>query len=301
MKTAVMHSRGVPPEAPKGYRRQSTDCMARRSRNQRWWGEPPSSLLLRRVELSDSGGSTEARPTVHKSSRAGILQDSNTKRLKAAANREALAELIAASLASTPHLGRREWRNRPRRGRRLAVEDRLFSPPIIWVCFSKQTHMMAAAKLEKRRFPQETGCFDVQGEENQKAFFRKQTQMNGDSDHGMTRFELALCPAAAGYGVETAREPWERGHPARQRLRRQMRSASSWLRRFACAGHAPRLGGRAGCPRSQTDAPQCGLKGKRFPLPIRWEEGEGDGLRRLHGYGQVNPTRSDSIRLKPTV
>ena len=112
----------------------------------------------------------------------------------------------------------------------------------------------------------------------------------------MTRFGVALCRRRHGYGVETAREPWERGHPARQRLRWQMRSASSWLRRFACAGHAPRLGGRAGCPRSQTDAPQRGLIGKRFPLPIRWGEGQGEGLRRRHGYGQVNPTQSDSIR-----
>jgi hypothetical protein len=126
-----------------------------------------------------------------------------TERLKAASSRRTLVKKVAASLAGTPHPGRRKWRNRPQGGRRLPVSGRSSSPKIIWVCFEKQTHMMAPAKLEKRRFPMETACFDVQRRGNQKAFFRKQSQMKqpcrsvarplvtNDSRHGVTRLLFA--------------------------------------------------------------------------------------------------------------
>ncbi len=175
MKTAVMRARGVPPEAPKGNRRRSTDCTGRRSRNQRRWGETPSSLLLGRVELSDSGGSTESRPTIHKSSRASrILQDSNTERPKAASSREALVELIVASLADTPHAGRRIWQNRPRRGRRRPVAGRSFFPAIMWSCFSKRTQMMAPAKLGKTPFSTGNRVFRCSRAGKKKVFLRNE-------------------------------------------------------------------------------------------------------------------------------
>ena len=129
MKTAVMRAEAVPPEAPKGNRKQSADCME----------------------------CAETRPT--------------------ASSRQALAEPIVAGLACTSHPGRREWRIHPQYGRRLPLARRSSSPLIRWVCFRKQTHMMTPVKTEKRHFPPEIVCFGVQGWGNQKAFFRKQTQM----------------------------------------------------------------------------------------------------------------------------
>ena len=99
------------------------------------------------------------------------------ERPEAASSRRTRVKQIVAGLAGTPHPGRRKWRNRPPRGRRLPVAGRSFSPPNIWVCFSKQSHMTAPVKTEKRCFPVETMCFDVQGWGNQKGCFRKQTQM----------------------------------------------------------------------------------------------------------------------------
>jgi len=123
MKTVVVQTKAVPPEAPEGYRKQSTDCM---------------------------------------------------KRPKAASSRQTLLERIVAGLAGVPHPGRRMCRNRPQRGRRLPAAGRSSSPSIIGVRFSKRTHMMTPVKTEKRRFPVETVCFDLQGWANQKGFLRNE-------------------------------------------------------------------------------------------------------------------------------
>ena len=126
MKTAVMRAEAVPPEAPKGSRKQSMDC-----------AETPQT----------------------------------------ASGRQTLAEPIMAGLAGTPHPGRRKWQNRPHYGRRLPPAGRVFSPSILWIHFSKRTHMMAPVKTEKHRFPVETVCFDVQGWGNRRGFFTKRSQM----------------------------------------------------------------------------------------------------------------------------
>jgi len=181
MKTAVMRAEAAPPDAPKGSRKPSTDGMARRSRNPRRWGETPSSLLLGRVELSKCGGSTESRPTDHKSSRpARPLRHCNVDCAETpptASSRQALAEPIIAALAGAPHPGRRKWQNCPPYGRQLPLAGRAFSLSILWIHFSKRTHMMAPVETEKHRFPVENVCFDVQRWGNRRGFFTKRTQM----------------------------------------------------------------------------------------------------------------------------
>ena len=132
MKTAVMRAEAVPPETPKGSRKQSTDC----------------------TDCTDC-----------------------TETSKMASSRQTWVERVVAGLAGTLHPGRQKWRNGRPHGRRRAVAGRSFSPSIIGGCFSKRTHMMTPVKIEKRRFPVETVCFDLQGWANQKGVFTKRTQM----------------------------------------------------------------------------------------------------------------------------
>ena len=123
MKTAVMRAEAVPPEAPKGHRKQSTDCT-----------EGPG----------------------------------------AASSRQALAEPIVAGLAGTPHPGRRKWQNRPPYGRRLPVAGRSSSPSILWIRFSKRTHMMAPSKLKNIVFLWKPSISMSGGGQIKKAFLRNE-------------------------------------------------------------------------------------------------------------------------------
>jgi hypothetical protein len=65
--------------------------------------------------------------------------------------------------------------------------------------------MMAPVESGKHRFPVEIRDFGAREPRNQKGFFTKRTQMIRDSDHEMTRFEMALCPVAAVPGPESVR------------------------------------------------------------------------------------------------
>jgi len=111
-------------------------------------------------------------PEVPKGSR--IQSTDCTERPRAAANREAVVELIVAGPAGTPHPGRREWRNRPRRGRRLLVAGRSSSPSIIGARFSKRTHMMAPVKPGNFVFPREKCISMSKGGQIEDVFLRNE-------------------------------------------------------------------------------------------------------------------------------
>ena len=126
MKTDVMQAEAAPPEAPKGNRKQSTDCT------------------------------------------------DYTERTRAASNCRTWVERIVAGLAGTPHPGRRKWQNRPPYGRRLPVAGRSSSPSILWIRFSKRTHMMAPSKLKNIVFLWKPSISMSGGGQIKKAFLRNE-------------------------------------------------------------------------------------------------------------------------------
>ncbi len=96
-------------------------------------------------------------------------------------------------LAATPPLDGPKRQNRPQRGRLRLVAGRSSSPSIIWVNFSKRTHMMAPVQPGKHRFPEENRGFDARGPGNSKGVFTKRSQMKGGSCQGMIRFGVGLA------------------------------------------------------------------------------------------------------------
>ena len=99
------------------------------------------------------------------------LSTDGTERLKAASRCQTPVEQIVAGRAGTPHPGRRMWRNRPQRGRRLPAAGLSSSPSIIRVCFSKQSQMMAPVKTGKTRFSVENRGFRWPRGVDSKRFF----------------------------------------------------------------------------------------------------------------------------------
>ncbi len=216
MKRSVVRAQRVPSEAPNAARgaiwrsrKQSTDFPARRSRNQRRWGETPSSLLLGRVELSGCGGSTESRPTDHKSSpSARILRHCNTdwpdcpEKSEAASSRRTPAGPRAAHLEDRPSWSQAMMGGQSPSWTARAGGGPVFLPEIIYARFSKRTQMTAPGKTGKHRFPEGIRVFRSPGTRESKSFFTKRSQMKSDCRlvPGLRKPSPLPAPSAA-FGV----------------------------------------------------------------------------------------------------
>ena len=103
-----------------------------------------------------------------------------TEKSEAASNRRTPAGPVAAHLEDTPSWSRAVAGGQAPSWTARAGGGPVFLPEIIYVRFSKRTHMTAPGKTWKHRFPKAIRVIRSPGAKKSKSFFTKRSQMKSD-------------------------------------------------------------------------------------------------------------------------